>query len=183
MAKPMARKTWYELTAPDMFDNTVLTQTPAEKQDQVVGRTVRVPLNNLMDTRKRYMDVHLKVTRVEGGKAFTEFAGHTTAKEYINRMVRKQSKRIDYNDVVETSDGRRLRVKLIAITLKQAQRGVQTAIQDKLAAEVEAAAANHSLEEFVNMIFTGQLQQQISAAVKPVYPLRSVEFRATEVLE
>jgi ribosomal protein S3AE len=72
MAKAVLQKNWYEVQAPDIFDEDTVTETPAEKDSQVVGRTVKEGLNDLLEqSDKYYADVTLKVTEVEGNKAFT----------------------------------------------------------------------------------------------------------------
>ncbi|PSH00572.1 MAG: hypothetical protein BRC30_02815, partial [Nanohaloarchaea archaeon SW_7_46_7] len=94
MAKAVIQKNWYEIQAPDIFNVDSITETPAEKDSQVQGRRVKESLNEVMDdTDKYYVDVSMRVTEVEGNKAFTEIAGMEVSKEYVSRMIRKRSDR------------------------------------------------------------------------------------------
>ena len=69
------QKNWFAVQAPDIFDKEEVSETPAEKASQVEGRTIKEGLNEMMDdTSKYYMDVTLKITEVEGNKAFTEIS-------------------------------------------------------------------------------------------------------------
>lgn len=183
MAKAVMNKNWFEIVAPDVFDNETVSETPAEKDTDVLDRTVKVSLNDLMPSSdKYYMDVFLQVRTVDGKKAKTELTGHTTSKEFVSKMVRRRSDRIDQVTDVTTSDDRSVRVKLIAGTIKNTNSAAKTSIRKKMDEMVEEKAAKMDYDEFMRAIFQGELQQEINDACSKIYPLRSVEFRKTELL-
>lgn len=182
MAQALAQKNWYSIVAPDMFDETdVITDTPASEEEHVIGRKVTPSLQDVMNTDKYYMDVHLTVNKVEGGRAFTEITGHETSQEYISRMVHRGSKRIDVVEDVETSDGERVRVKIIAVTYKKPNTKSAHDIRETLRDHIQDLAADRDYQAFMQDIFNGSMQQELQDRSGKVYPVQQLEFRKTEL--
>ncbi len=176
------RKEWYDIVAPDLFGNEVVAQTPAEEEDLLDGRTVKVNLKDLMPTSKKYyMDVYLQVTDVEGSTAQTIVAGHDTSREYISKMVGRRSNRLDYVGDVTTKDGQDVRVKIVATTIRKTKSAKISRLRERIADIVEDAAEDQSFNDFMEAIFQDELQEQIKEDVKEIYPLRDLEIRKTEV--
>lgn len=183
MAKAVMKKNWFEIIAPDVFDNETVSETPAEKDHDVLERTVKVGLKDLMPSSdKYYMDVTLQVREVDGKKAKTELVGHTTSKEFVSKMVRRRSDRIDQVSDVTTKDDRRVRVKLIASTIKNTNSAAKTSIRKKMDELVHEKAEKKDYDDFMRSIFQGEFQEEVNDACSTIYPLRSVEFRKTELL-
>lgn len=183
MAKTLAQKDWYEIVAPDIFDNKEVSKTPADESEKVMDRKIKMELKNLIKgTDKYYMDVFLKVNDIEGKRASTKLVGHKCSREYISRLVRRGSDRLDLVKEVETKDGKVLRVKIIAITLKKVNSSVEKKIRKEIWDLVEDKAEDMSFDEFMQAIFSNEIQKEIYQKVKKIYPLRTVEFRKTELI-
>jgi ribosomal protein S3AE len=184
MAKAVLQKNWYNVQAPSIFDEDEVAETPAEKESQVVGRRVREGLNDLMDsTDKYYADVTLKVTDVEGNKAFTEIDEMSVSSEYVSRMVREGSDRFDYVYDLDTADDRRVRIKFVGATLRRTSSKKLTAVRNKIKEILEEKGEEQSYEEIMENIFTDNLQDEIRDEVDTIYPFRQLEIRKTELLE
>ncbi len=184
MAKAVIQKNWYELEAPDVFDVKNVGETPAEKDSQVIGRTIKQDLDSLMDgTDKYYVDVSLKVTEVEGSKAFTEIDGMECSKEFVSRLVRKRSDRMDLVHDTETSDDRKVRVKLVGATVNNTSSQTLRNARKKLSELIDERAGEKKYSEFMEEIFTDELQKELREEVNKIYPFRELEVRKTELLE
>lgn len=184
MARSVAQKDWYEIIAPDIFDNEKVSETPSDKKEKVDGRTIKVNLKDLVPTsNKYYMDVFLKVNEVEGNKAQTELVGHKTSKEYVSKMVKRRSDRIDKVMDVDMKDGKKVRIKIIASTLNNTHTSTKKAIKEKIDEIIQDEASSSTYVEFMNDIFQNQIQRNLNDSCKKIYPLRSIEFRKTELLE
>lgn len=184
MAKAVIQKNWYTVTAPEIFDNEELTETPADKDSKVIGRRVSEDLTELMDgTDKYYVDVSLKVTDVEGNKAFTEVDGMECSKEFVSRMVRKRSDRMDLVRDVETEDDRKVRVKLVGATVNNASGKTLSDIRNSLTDLLEERAEEMNYSDFMEAIFRDDLQKELREAANEIYPFRQLEVRKTELLE
>ncbi|MDY6771203.1 MAG: hypothetical protein SV186_04585 [Candidatus Nanohaloarchaea archaeon] len=184
MAQSVIQKDWYELVAPDLFDNEVVAETPADKSAKVDNRTVKVNLKDLMPASdKYYMDVYLQVKSVDGNKAKTELVGHDTSKEYISKMVQRGTDRIDHVVDVETKDGQTVRVKLIGTTIKNTHSSAKTDIRKRMEELVTDHASKKNTDDFMRDIFQNEVQKKVNEECKEIYPLRTVEIRKTEILE
>ena len=184
MAKAVLQKNWYEVQAPDIFDEDVVSETPAEKDSQVIGRTVKEGLNDLMDNAyKYYADVSLKVTDVEGNKAFTEISEMECSSEFVSRMIREGSDRFDYIHDMETSDGRTVRVKIVGATLRRTSSKKLTAARNKIKEILNEKGEEQSYEEIMENIFTDNLQEELRDQLDKIYPFRQLEIRKTELLD
>ncbi len=184
MAKAVIQKNWYELKAPDIFSIDTVAETPAEKESQVIGRTVKESLTELMeDADKYYVDVELTVTEVEGNNAFTEIKGMACSSEFVSRMIRKRSNRLDLVEDFETEDGRKIRVKVVGATVKKASGKAMKDARRTIKEVIEEQASTQSYNEFMENIFLDNVQKEAREKVNKVYPFRELEIRKTELLE
>ena len=184
MAKAVIQKNWYEMQVPDIFDVDSITETPAEKDSQVIGRTASENLTELMDdSSKYYVDVSFKVTEVEGNKAFTEIDGMECSSEYVSRMIRKRSKRLDLVEDFETADDRKVRIKVVGATVKKTSTKTLKDARKEIRDIIEERASEQSYNELMENIFMDRLQEEFRDAANKIYPFRDLEVRKTELLE
>lgn len=182
MAKTALQKDWYEIVSPELFGSETVAETPAEEPKSVEERTVKLGLQDLVpDTRRYYMDVYLKVTEVEGNRAKTAISGHNVSSDYVSKMVSRRSNRIDAVEDVKTSDGSRVRVKVVGATIRKTSSSQVNEVRRRMREVIREEAGKKSLDEFMESIFTGDLQKKMEAAAQKIYPLREVEVRKTEV--
>lgn len=182
MAKAVLRKDWYEITAPEMFGGETISETPAEEEEMVLGRTVKVGLKDLMPSSDKYfMDIYLQVEDVEGDTARTRLVGHTTSREYISKMVGRGSNRIDAVTDARTADGETVRVKTIGVTIRKTNSATVKHVRDRIEETIQGFASDRSYEDLMQAIFKGDIQHQVREACQEIYPLRSLEVRRTEL--
>lgn len=184
MAKAVIQKNWYELQAPEIFSVDELSETPADKDSKVIGRTVKEDLTELMDgTDKYYVDVSLRVTDVEGNKAFTEIYGMECSKEHVSRMIRKRSDRMDFVHDTTTKDDRDVRIKLIGATVNNTSSKTLSDVRNKLADLIDEEANEMEYNELMKTIFEDRLQKELRDAANTICPFRELEVRKTELLD
>jgi len=175
-------KQWYNLVAPDMFGKTNIGETVAEVPEKLIGRTVEVTLGELTnDLSKQNTKLILKIDRVGGDSAYTKFMGHQLTQDYLRSLVKRQTSAVETNISVTTKDGYTLRVKPSCFTIKRARANQVKAIRSIMNSVIAARAKEMDLQQFIQEIVTGKLSASIYHDVKPVYPLRRVEVRKTEV--
>lgn len=177
-------KSWYRLEAPDMFNNKELGEVLGATEESIVGRKVEKGATDLVSgSNKYYFTVFLKVDRVENGVGKCKFIGHMCSRDFISRMIRRRSKRVDSRTKVTTSDGVDVVVKTVCATINSVGASKQTGIRKKIEKVLEEEASDMTLEEFVNSIFSGKVQSNLKENCDEVYPLRQIEIRKTEVEE
>jgi ribosomal protein S3AE len=75
----------------------------------------------------------LRVDEIKDGKAMTKFIGHDCTRDYLSRIVRPRTTRIDTNDIIDLVDNK-LRVKTVAISNRSVSKNVESAIRKNISA-------------------------------------------------
>jgi small subunit ribosomal protein S3Ae len=177
-------KEWFNIETPEFIGRDVIGVTPADESEKLVGRVIETTVGDLTkDFSKHNIKLRLAVDNVTGNVATTRFIGHEITTDYLRSIVKRQTSRIDANLDVYSKDGRKLRIKPIAFTVKRARTSQIKAIRQVMEETVEKRAAELDFEHLVEEIVSGRLAANIYRAAKLVYPLRRVEIRKTEVLQ
>jgi len=176
-------KTWYNIETPEFIGRTVIGTTTTDESEKLVGRTIETTVGDITnDFSKQNIKLRLAIDSVTGDTANTAFIGHEITTDYLRSIVKRQTSRIDNNLEVTTKDGRKLRIKPIAFTVKRARSSQIRAIREIMAKIVLERAAELDFEHIVEEIVTGKLAANIYRNAKTIYPIRRVEIRKTEVL-
>jgi small subunit ribosomal protein S3Ae len=175
-------KSWYNLVAPDMFGKTNIGETVADVPEKLIGRIVEITLGELTnDLSKQNTKLILKIDRVGGDSAYTKYMGHQLTQDYLRSLVKRQTSAVETNISVTTKDGYTLRVKPSCFTIKRARANQVKAIRSIMNNVIAAKAKELDMQQFVQDVVTGKLSASIYHDVKPIYPLRRVEVRKTEI--
>ncbi|ATU07760.1 30S ribosomal protein S3ae [Methanohalophilus portucalensis] len=176
-------KTWYNIETPEFIGRTVIGTTTTDESEKLVGRTIETTVGDITnDFSKQNIKLRLAIDSVTGDTANTAFIGHEITTDYLRSIVKRQTSRIDNNLEVTTKDGRKLRIKPIAFTVKRARSSQIRAIREIMAKIVLERSAELDFEHIVEEIVTGKLAANIYRNAKTIYPIRRVEIRKTEVL-
>jgi len=176
-------KVWYTIIAPETFSSKELGMTPANEPEKVIGRIAESTLYDLTGNfKKMHVKLYFKINRIQGTNAFTRFIGHDMTRDYIRRMVRRRRSRIDSIFNVETSDGYRIRVKVIAVPDKRIKSSIKSALRRGIAELLTAKAREMTFSEYVKYILMGEARRDLIHFLKPIYPVRRIEIRKSEVL-
>ncbi|MCD6276175.1 MAG: 30S ribosomal protein S3ae [Thermoplasmata archaeon] len=176
-------KVWYTIIAPETFSSKELGMTPANEPEKVIGRIAESTLYDLTGNfKKMHVKLYFKINRIQGTNAFTRFIGHDMTTDYIRRMVRRRRSRIDSIFNVETSDGYRMRVKVIAVPDKRIKSSIKSALRKAIAELLTAKAKEMTFSEYVKYILMDEARKDLIHFLKPIYPVRRIEIRKSEVL-
>ena len=175
------KKQWYDIVAPKMFEERVIGETLASDGRNLVGRTVEVSLLELAkDFSKFYIKLHFRVDRVEGSKAYTVFVGHDVLRERIYRMVQRRTRRVDIIRDITTKDGAKLRVKAMLILTRRVNTSIKDAVRTTAASLIDTTIANSTLDDFVKLLISGELQATVRRECNKISPVGNVELRKSE---
>jgi len=176
-------KVWYTIIAPETFSSKELGMTPANEPDKVLGRIAEATLYDLTGNfKKMHVKLYFKINRIQGTNAFTRFIGHDMTTDYIRRMVRRRRSRIDSIFNVQTSDGYRMRVKVIAVPDKRIKSSIKSQIRKAIANFLTEKAREMTFSEYVKYILMEDSKRDLVHILKPIYPVRRIEIRKSEVL-
>ena len=184
MAKKAKGKQWYTIVAPKMFGEVEIGRTMTDDSEKLADRKISVSLMNLLnDFRKYYVKFRFRVVGIDGDRAVTEFDGSEIMRDYISRMVRRRSRRVDTVQDLVTKDGVKIRVKSLAIIQRQVKTSVKDTIRDHIREILKNEAERVNLENFIKRIISDDIKRRVLRESSRIYPIRNFEIRKTEVLE
>ena len=193
MAKAKARrrvrdtwkeKSWYTIKTPVNFEDKEIGETPARDPDLLIGRGVEVTMRELTgDFSKQYIKLRFEIDNVAGEVANTKFTGHKTTTDYVRSMIRRATSSIDASAVVTTKDDRKIKLQVLAVTIRRAKSSQQRYMRSVIEDLLREAASEKSFDELVKVCVNGKLASEIYHKAKKIYPLKRVEIIKSKVIE
>lgn len=178
------KKQWYNIIAPPEFDKRTIGETVAEKPKNVFGRTVFVDLGTLSGQRqKRHIAVIFKVERVEGNNASTFILGHEISGGFLNRLVRRRMSKVETTQNVKTADGKKIKVKTIALSVRKLSRRQEAAVRKKMVELIENSAEKKPFSQFSQEMVFGVTASKLFKQLSKIAPLKRVEVVKSRVVE
>lgn len=183
---PWKMKKWFEVYAPESFNNILIAETPAQDSKLLPGRVVQCTLADLSgdshDFKKQRLKLFFSIREVKGKEARTDYTGHEITRDYERSITRRHGTKIDTNDIVQTNDEKRIRVKAILSTGKNVHVKQVKAIRDIATKTLQKSASEANLDNFVQELLYGKMGSKIYRKGSKIYPLKTVIIRKTEVL-
>ncbi len=182
MASKLKGKEWYRIVAPAFFGEFVIGETMAMDPEKLIGRIIETSLLDVLDDpTKYYFKFLFKIDQIEGKKAITKFVGHDTTRDYLARIVRKRTSRIDTNDTIQLKDNT-FKIKTVAVSNRKVSQSLKVDIRKNIREIIKKEVSEMKTEEFVRAMIDGKIQGKIKRAISKIYPLRYFEIRKTEML-
>ena len=177
-------KSWYTIKTPVNFEDKEIGETPARDPDLLIGRGVEVTMRELTgDFSKQYIKLRFEIDNVAGEVANTKFTGHKTTTDYVRSMIRRGTSRIDASAVVTTKDDRKIKLQVLAVTIRRAKSSQQRYMRSVIEDLLREAASEKSFDELVKVCVNGKLASEIYHNAKKIYPLKRVEIIKSKVVE
>jgi small subunit ribosomal protein S3Ae len=177
-------KVWYQILAPDYFDNKEIGITPASNPELLIGRTVQPTLYDLTgDFDQVHVKLKFKILEIKGQQALTVFNGHVWSSDYLRGLVRRGTSRIDWIGPILTKDDYLMRISVIVFTMSRAKSSHEHAVRKATEKIIRAHAKKHSFDELVQKVILGELASEVQEAVKKIIPVRNCEIRKSKVLK
>ncbi|MEE8167982.1 MAG: 30S ribosomal protein S3ae [Candidatus Hydrothermarchaeales archaeon] len=177
-------KKWYEILAPEMFDEANIGETIASDPSELKGRVIETTMHDLTgDFSKHHIKLRFQIVDVKGGKAYTKFAGQSLSRDYMRSQIRRKTTRVEGVTDVETNDGQKLRVKTIALAVGRAQTAQERLIRRIMSERVREIARSLSLNHFIREVVLGKVSTEMYRRAQKIYPIKRVEVRKMKLLE
>ena len=193
MAKAKARrrvrdtwkeKSWYTIKTPVNFEDKEIGETPARDPDLLIGRGVEVTMRELTgDFSKQYIKLRFEIDNVAGEVANTKFTGHKTTTDYVRSMIRRGTSRIDASAVVTTKDDRKIKLQVLAVTIRRAKSSQQRYMRSVIEDLILETASEKTFDDLVKIVVNGKLASEIYHNAKKIYPLKRVEIIKSKVIK
>lgn len=180
------RKEWYDILAPPIFGSMKIGETLASEPEKVKGRVLETTLGDLVDDfSKSHVKIYFKIKEVdtENNEAKTEFISHDMSREYIRSQVRRRSTKVDCITDVTSSDGRKLRITSIAVTLNKAKNPQEKAIHSRMEEFIKKKASGYEFNQLAQQMVLGKFASDIYKHIKDICPIRRVEVKKSKLVE
>jgi small subunit ribosomal protein S3Ae len=178
-------KRWYTIRAPrSPWDFKKIGETIGESDEHIMGRVYEMTQQEFNgDFTKMHVILRFRVHECVGQDALTTFIGHHHQTDHIRRQIRRYRGKVD--DVVDvvTTDGYLVRLKPLIITQKRVQTSVKQAMRSKARDLIISFGSKNTYSKLQSLILDGTLEEEIRKAVKPIYPVKSVAIRKSQLLQ
>jgi small subunit ribosomal protein S3Ae len=176
-------KKWYEVLAPELFNNISLGTVPADDPDKLIGRVTETTLYDVTgDISQVHVKLYFQITKVEGDKAYTWFKGHELARDYMRSLIRRKSSKIQGIFDITTKDGYVLRITIVALTSYRCRSSQKRAIRRIMRDYITSRAPELTLAELVSETLSYKISNEIAERARKIYPIRRVEVYKTKLL-
>ncbi|MHA1771130.1 MAG: 30S ribosomal protein S3ae [Candidatus Thorarchaeota archaeon] len=177
-------KVWYQILAPDYFDNKEIGLTLASNPELLIGRTVQPTLYDITGNFDQiHVKLKFKIVNIVGQQAKTIFHGHEWSSDYLRGLVRRGTSRIDWIGPILTKDDYLMRISVIVFTTTRAKTSQEKAVRKSVENVIRAHAKKHTFNELVQKVVLGELAQEVREQVKVIIPIRQCEIRKSKVLK
>jgi len=177
-------KTWYDVLAPDYFENKPIGTSPAASPDALIGRTVEPTLYDITgDFDQVHVKLKFRVVDVVGQQAKTIFHGHEWSSDYLRGLIRRGTSRIDWIGPILTKDDYLMRISVIVLTNTRAKTSQEHAVRKAIETVIVTHAKKHTFDELVQKVVLGELAAEVQNQVKGIIPIRECEIRKSKVMK
>ena len=177
-------KSWYTIKTPVNFEDKEIGETPAKDPELLIGRSVEVTMRELLgDFSKQYLKLRFEIDNVAGTVANTKFTGHKTTTDYVRSMIRRGTSRIDASAIVNTKDGRKVKLQVLAVTSRRAKTSQQRFMRKNIEDFLYESASDKTFDDLVKVMVNGKLASEIYHNAKKIYPLKRVEIIKSKVIK
>ncbi len=185
MAKvKIARKEWYPIIAPKLFQNAVLGETYVYEPQEMIGKGV---VSNLMgltnDIKRQNINILFRINSVDNGKALTDIIGYNMINSSIKRLVRRNVEKIDMSFSCKTSDSKTLQVKPLLIARAATKGSIAAKIRRIAKDSLIRYISSVTYDTFVNDLVSHKVQTSLRSELNKVYPLRICEIRYMGIVD
>ena len=176
-------KSWYTLVAPSYLGGKELTLTPANGENDMIGRNIEVPVSDFTGNfKKSGAKIIFRVVSCQGTKCETMLLGHSISDDYIRRMVRRRKERIDIITNIKTTDGFTMAAKIVVVTDGKLTSSKRASIRKVTEDFLHEKTNTMNFQDLSRYIIGEDISNEIVDAAKDIYPIKKIEIRKSEVL-
>jgi small subunit ribosomal protein S3Ae len=166
------RKKYIKVLAPKLFDHKEIGYILADNVENVVGRTLEVPLYHLTSNPLHmYIKCKLFIDRVNGETAYTRYYGHQYYREFVRSLFMRGTSYIDVYKDLRINGDRTYRLTVGIFTPKRVSTSRKKAIR-KNVMEALDKWMNSDEDTFLKEAIYGVIDNYISNVSRKVYPIR-----------
>jgi len=200
LVDPMAKKDWYDVKVPSIFDKTDIGKTFVNQtagkvlaSDNLKGRVFAVSLADLnKDEDRAYRIMKFVVEDVQGKNCLTNFHGMTFTSDKVKGLIKKWQSLIEANVEVKTTDGYTMRLFAVGFTKKRPNQVKLTTyakssqlkrIRKKMVDIMVREASSVDLKGLFQKFIPETIGRFLEAESQGIYPLKDCYIRKAKILK
>jgi len=201
LVHPFAKKNWYTVLAPSVFETREACLTPVSKgtggKREINMLKDRVFEISLADLKKNmpemsWRKIQLQVEAVEGNKAYTSFYGMSMTRDRLCHIVKKWQTTIESFVDVKTQDGYFLRIFSLAFTQRRktqlkatcyASTAQQTKIRKKMREIIVDESKSVPLKQLTDKFVERTIEKRIGKECNRIFPLQNIYLKKVKMLK
>ena len=172
------KKQWFQIVAPQQFENVVLGETLVMEPQAMLGKTLSHNLMNLTNDMKRQnVNIHFKVVAIEGNTGKTSIVGYQIIPSSIKRFVRRNSEKMDLSFACDTADNVSLRVKPLVIAKADVKGSIAAKMRNTIVKHLTQTIKKMTYADLMNDMVSHKLQSSMREILTKIYPVKVCEIR------
>ncbi len=176
-------KTWFVVSAPSYMGGKDILESLGNSPESMVGRKIEVPVSDLTGNfKKGTTKAIFRISECQGTKCTSDFIGHYVSDDYVRRMVRRRKERIDVVSGFLTNDGYTISVKSVIVTDAKLTANKRSALRKTVKDHISSRLLQMSYHDACSYLIGDEIQNELMASVKHIYPVKKLEIRKSEVV-
>ncbi len=181
-AEKWKEKQWYNVYAPKVFGEPLISEIPATDDAAVMGRVIKVSLSWITkNPQHSLMSVGLRVTEAANGTARTNLDYLEETYSYIHSLVKRHSSAIYTADMVKSKDGKGFALKLLIVTRSKIKTPKKTSIRKALALFAREYVSAIDFEDFIKSVIDGKFQSEGVKRIQNIASIGKFEVKKIEL--
>lgn len=198
---PFAKKNWYTVLAPSVFETREACLTPVTKSaggrkesNRLKGRVFEISLADLKTDMPEmsWRKIQLQVEAIEGSKCYTSFYGMSMTRDRLCHIVKKWQSTIESFVDVKTQDGYFLRIFALAFTQRRktqlkatcyASSCQKAKIRKKMREIIVEEAKSCNLKQVAAKFVDRIIEQRIGKECNKIFPLQNIYLKRVKMLK
>ncbi len=178
------KRTWFEIISPRIFGNIKVGETLSYDSKSIIGRIITVNARDLTNNfKKSHINIKLIINKVSENKVETSIYGYVVQRQYLQRFLQKKMSKVELITDTQTSDKKKVRMKLISAINGRIQATKKKLIRNVMEKELIKLVNNMDLDNLVLMCLMNKLQITLSKKIHKIHPLKFVEVRRIDLLK
>ncbi|MFC2135655.1 hypothetical protein ACFLTH_13655 [Bacteroidota bacterium] len=176
--KKIKKKKWFPVVAPSILGGKIIGESLLTESSLMKGRHMNVNLMNITGEPKRQnTNVQLLIKDVRDGQGVTEIIKIERISSFMKRMVRRGRNKVDDSFLAKSGDGKRIRVKTIAITNSYTAKSVGTKLRKATREALKEIVGKNTFEKSIDDILKGGLLKDVKVKISKIAPVRTFDIR------
>jgi len=165
---------WIPVYPPSFLGKDPLVKVLTIEPRDLINRIVRIKAIGFVSRYEdQVMDLLFRITKVTPSGAYSIFIGHQYPREIISTIVRRRRSKCEVITRVNTKDGQKLKVSIIAMTFKRAHYRQRKAIRKTIEDLVREYAKDLESQQFLwNLVIRKAFHREIIGACHKIFPIR-----------